>query len=200
MTDSALFIHYLTISKPLGYLLVFLGMTVEGDAVLFTAAFLTHQKIFDLGDMLLVVLSGTLIGDILWYYLGLKLNNSLRFAFLRAWMDKISKPFDFQLHKRPFKTIFASKFLYGLHHAILMRTGNLKLPINKFLRIDAAAIVFWVMLVGSLGYVSSVSFSFFKHFLKFAEIMLAIGFLAFLLLIHFIRPWMIKNFADNSKA
>lgn len=198
MIDGTFFIHYLTISKTFGYLLVFLGMIIEGDAVLFTAAFLTRTNNFDLGDMFLVVLSGSFVGDILWYHLGLKLNNYQKLAFLRAWMDKISKPLDPQLHKRPFKIIFISKFLYGLHHAILMRAGNLKFPVKKFMQIDATAIVAWIMIVGGLGYLSGVSFSFFKHYLRFAEIMLVVGLLAFLSLIHFIRPWMIKSFADNS--
>lgn len=197
MTDGTLFLHYLTISKTLGYTLVFMGMMIEGDALLFTAAFLTHQQNFDLGDMLLIVLSGTFIGDLVWYYLGLKLNNSQRFTFLRAWMDKISKPFDYQLHQRPFKTIFISKFLYGLHHAILMRAGNLKLPIKKFMQIDAAAVVFWIMIVGGLGYLSSVSFSFFKHLLKFAEFTLVIGFLILVTLTHFIRLWATKSSRDH---
>lgn len=198
MTDGTLFIHYLTVSRTLGYLLVFLGMIIEGDAVLFTAAFLTHQNNFDLGDMLFVVLSGTIIGDILWYYLGFKLNYSKRFTFICAWMNKVSKPFDSQLHKRPLKTIFFSKFFFGLHHAILIRAGNLKLPLKKYLQTDAVAIIFWVMSVGGLGYLSGLSFSFFKHSLRFAEIALVIGFLVFLLIIHFIRPLITRGITNSS--
>lgn len=195
MTDGTLFMHYLTISRIFGYLLVFLGMIVEGDAVLFTAAFLTHQRNFDFGDMLLIVFGGTLIGDILWYYFGFKLNNLQKFIFLRIWMDKISKPFDPQLHKRPLRTIFISKFLYGLHHIILMRAGNLKLPMKKYLQIDVVAIVFWVTIVGGLGYLSGISFSFLKRYLQFAEIMLVIVFLTLITLSHFIYIWTTKDSA-----
>lgn len=185
--------HYLTTSKALGYSLVFGGMIIEGDAVLFTAAFLAHQHYFDWGDVLLVVLSGVFIGDILWYYLGFKLNNSPRFTLLRRWLDRISKTLDAQLQQRPLKIIFISKFLYGLHHAVLMRVGNLKLPLNKFLQTDAIAIVLWVTMVGGLGYLSGVSFPILKRSIKFAEVVLAAGFLIFLSLPRLIQLGITKN-------
>ncbi|MBI2120422.1 MAG: hypothetical protein HYT94_02240 [Parcubacteria group bacterium] len=55
MHFQSLFLYYLTVWKPLGYVLASLGMVFEGDGVLFTVAFLTSEGFFDPGDMLLVV-------------------------------------------------------------------------------------------------------------------------------------------------
>ena len=41
-------LYYLTIWKPLGYGIVFLGMIFEGDAVLFAAVFLARERFFNL--------------------------------------------------------------------------------------------------------------------------------------------------------
>lgn len=182
MTDSSLFIHYLILSRPIGYALVFTGMIIEGDILLFTAAFLTHQGIFDIGDMLVAVLAGTIVGDMLWYMLGFRLNHSS--LFLRRWIDRIAWPFDKQLMSRPFHTIFVSKFIYGIHHALLIRAGNLKLPFKKFALVDFAAIVLWIAAVGGLGYVSGLSFTLLKHYLRFAEFGLAVGLLVLFILLH----------------
>ncbi len=62
--------HYLGFWLPVGYLVVFLAMMVEGDAALFAAAFLTHQGFFNLGVIIVVVFLGVLIGDLGWYWLG----------------------------------------------------------------------------------------------------------------------------------
>lgn len=187
MTSSSLFIHYLTLSRPIGYVFVFIGMIIEGDVLLFIAAFFTHQGIFDIGDMLVAVLAGTIVGDTLWYVLGFQLNNS--FLFLKRWIDRIARPFDKQLRSRPFRTIFISKFIYGIHHALLVRAGSLKLPFKKFALVDLAAIVLWVATVGGLGYVSGSSFVFLKHYLRFAEFGLALGLVVLFILSHIIKSY-----------
>lgn len=63
-------LHYLTLWRPLGYLLTFLGLLFEGEAVIFTAAFLTHRGFFDGGDIFFVIIAGVITGDILWYLAG----------------------------------------------------------------------------------------------------------------------------------
>ena len=185
MTGYSLFIDYLTLSRPIAYLLIFAGMIIEGDVVLFAAAFLAHQKILDIGDTFIIVLFGTIIGDMLWYLAGLRLNNS--FLFLKRWADKIAQPLDGQLINHPFKTIFISKFIYGIHHAILFRAGTIKIPFRRFAVLDLPAIIIWVVIIGVLGYGAGVSFLSLKHYLQFAEFGLAASLFLFFMLLHFIK-------------
>jgi len=51
-------------------------MIFEGDIFLFTAAFLVSRGILDLGQTLIVILTGETVGDSLWYWFGRKLNHS----------------------------------------------------------------------------------------------------------------------------
>lgn len=191
MTANSFLMYYLIISRPIGYILVFIGMIIEGDILLFTAAFLTHQGIFDIGDMLIAVLAGAIIGDALWYLLGLKLNNSS--LFLTRWMDRIARPFDKQLANRPFHTIFISKFIYGIHHALLIRAGNLKLSFREFVLVDFLAIVLWIAVVGGFGYISGASFALSKQYLRFVEFGLAAGLIVFFILLHIIKVYFEKR-------
>ncbi|MCX6813087.1 MAG: hypothetical protein NTV77_01185 [Candidatus Azambacteria bacterium] len=55
--------HYLAAHQMLSYAVIFFGMAIEGDILLFTAGFLTHQGYFDIGVVLLLVFLGAIIGD-----------------------------------------------------------------------------------------------------------------------------------------
>ncbi|MBI4119774.1 MAG: VTT domain-containing protein [Parcubacteria group bacterium] len=175
---DATLLHYLTAWKILGYGAIFLGMIFEGDAVLFTAAFLAHQGFFDPLNMFVVVLCGILIGDSLWYLLGHWLNTSS--AFFTKWAARIAAPFDQHLLNSPFRTIFISKFTYGFHHAILVRAGSLGLPWKNILETDIPASLLWITIVGGLGYASGAAFVLIKHYLRFAELGLLAALIIFI--------------------
>lgn len=176
--------HYVTTWRIVGYSIVFLGLLVEGDALLFAAAFLTHQGFFDLGDMTLIVFSGVLIGDSLWYLLGRKLTTSSNFLLMR--LNHIAARFDEHLRTRLLRTIFMSKFAYGIHHAIFMRTGFIGIEWKKLMKIDVSATILWVIAVGGLGYSSGAAFTSAKHYLRIAEISVLIAFILFFALEYFI--------------
>lgn len=181
MEYSALLFSYLVWWRPIGYLIIFLGMILEGDIVLFTASFLTHQGFFDIGDMTVAILGGVLIGDIFWYAMGSRISGNAQ-SFFARWIERIAHFFDKHIRQRPFRTIFISKFAYGMHHALLARAGMIRLPFREFLRNDIAASALWILIVGGLGYGSSVSFIFLKHYLRFTEVVILAGILLILFL------------------
>lgn len=177
--------------RPLGYLAVFVGMVFEGDAALFTAAFLTHQGLFDVGDMALVVFAGVFVGDLLWYQAGIWLSHTPSYSFVRRWLERITARFDSHLSKRLWHTLFVSKFAYGLHHPILMRAGAIGVPPRRFLGSDILATLLWVAIVGALGYGASASGSV-LHRLRFAERTFLFG-----LIIFFLIEWLIRRNAKR---
>lgn len=182
-------IHYLALWAPVGYLTIFLGMIFEGDLVLFTAAFLTRTGAFNPILMIVTVFSGVIIGDLLWYKLGARLNEG---SFLQRAASRLGKPFDRHLLARPLHTIFISKFVYGIHHAVLMRAGALGLDKKKFIKDDLISSFWWVTVVGGLGYFSSASFDIVKHYLRSFELFLLVGVLGFILLERLIT-WQLKK-------
>ena len=50
------FLYYLTLYKPLSYLIVFLGMIFEGDIMLFATTFLAHEGVFNIFALLPILL------------------------------------------------------------------------------------------------------------------------------------------------
>lgn len=175
---DSLVLHYLLLWKPLGYAIIFFGMMIEGDALLFMAALLTHQGFFDIGDMAFFVFFGVLIGDTLWYLLGVWFTGSI--PVVNAWVTRLARPFDHRLHKRSVRTIFISKFMYGLHRSILIRAGSAGVPLKTFIKADLLAATLWILIIGGLGYLSSASLSLFKHYIRFTEVAILLALIIFL--------------------
>lgn len=169
---SAIF-HYLTLWPPVGYLFIFVGLAVEGEATLFAVAFLTKLGYFSLTWALAATLSGVFIGDFLWYVLGRYLEAAP--VLIRQWVARVAAPFDGHIARRPLRTIFITKFAYGIHHAVLVRAGSLNLPLDRLMRCDVAASVVWILVVGSLGYFSGASLALGERYLRSAEVTLLVG-------------------------
>lgn len=182
-------INFLQHHSILGYVVVFIAMIFEGDVFLFTAAFLTHLGFFDPVNMFVAVVTGALSGDLFWYWLGLRLNGSTGFT---RWAKKIAAPFDDHLLQRPWHTIFLSKFIYGIHHAILVRAGMLKFKLSRYFKIDLISTLAWTTIVGGLGFLSSLSFERMRHQIKFMEgLLLAV--ILILLLVSYLVSYQAKK-------
>lgn len=161
------------------YLLIFLGMLMEGELVAFGAAFLVHRGAIMLIPTALVVILGTWLGNFLWYLLGRHQNRWP--AFIRKLADRVSGRIDDHLRRRPFHTILMTKFTYGLHRAILLRAGAIGLPTKTFLRSDLLASTFWLSVVAAVVYFSKFSLVFLHQYFRAGEIVLLLAFVIFLL-------------------
>lgn len=181
---------YLTHWRSAGYALIFIGMLVEGDILIFSAFFLAHQGFFDLGDLGIFVVTGALLGDSLWYLLGRFIDNHVsnnsRMSFVTRCIARIAMPLDSHLRDHPYRTVFISKFTYGLHHALLTRLGMQRFPWKKFIHIDVIATLPWILAVGGLGYFSGAAFLASKRYLRFAEAGLLFSLIFFLVVEHFV--------------
>jgi membrane protein DedA with SNARE-associated domain len=159
-------------------------MFLEGDIFLFSAFFLAREGVFNLWPLIGFSYFGVLLGDLMWYRLGIKVDKSNSRLLRHA--EKIAAPFDEHLISRTFRTIFISKYTYGIYHAILLRAGMLRFPIRRFVGYDAVSTIAWMSIVGGLGYFSSFYFSMIKNYIKFAEVGLLLGVLLFVFVSYYL--------------
>lgn len=146
-------------------------MMVEGDAIIFTSFFLVSVGILDLPITALVLFSGAIIGDTLWYHVGHTSRPKNRFSlWLLNLSSKLTSRFDNHLIEKTPHSIFISKFTYGLHHLLLLRAGVLHIDFRKLIRTDIFTTIAWIILVGGLGYISGASFQLVRHKLEYLEI------------------------------
>ena len=194
MKSHSLFLFYLPLWRPLGYTLVALGAIFEGDGTVFTSGFLTAGGFFDVGDMLIISFFSVLLGDMMWYAIGR--NYISRYPRIVASVNTFAKPFDRHITEHSTRTLIITKFLYGAHHAVLIRAGMHHLDFKKFIKGEIFAIPIWICTVGGLGYFSERTLHPVRHYLKFAEISLVLGLLAFFALeylLHFLSNRELKN-------
>jgi membrane protein DedA with SNARE-associated domain len=105
-------------------------------------------------------------------------------AFIKHWFGKITQPINRRLAHRPSLVIFVSKFTYGLNRATLMRAGAHEMKFKSFFLTDLFTIFCWMSVIGNLAYFSSMSSSYLKHYLKYAEVGLLIGIVFMVICIH----------------
>lgn len=197
MGISAIILYDLVVYAWLGYVLAFLGMIFEGDATLFAFAFLTNVGFFGFYLMSAAIIGGVLCGNIFWYWLGKKFGKSK--FFLVAWANRATEIFDEHLCERTFRTLFISKFTYGLNHLMLFRAGVIKIPYKKYLKYDFTAAIAWILLVGGLGYFSGASYDLIKKYVRFVEIALLALLVLFIFADYFLSKFFKKKLISKKQ-
>ncbi len=175
------FNDFLTAHQSIGYVIAFLGIALEGEVTLFTAAFLASRGYFDPVFLFALAFAGAIIGDNIWYVLGEIAREKNRFSKIRRLAEKATGSFDEHLKSHPMKTFFVSKFAWGLHRPIVFKSGILKVPFGSFLKGNAIATAVWIFFVGGLGYLSSVVLGA-RRYLRYTEISLLSAILVFVLI------------------
>jgi membrane protein DedA with SNARE-associated domain len=187
---ETLLFQYLFLWKPLGYFLVFLGLALEGDTALFIASFLAYHGFLDVGNFLLIAFSGAIIGDIFWYWLGRHINSSS--SFINKITNRIKFADDHLINRLP-RTVFVSKFTYGIHHLVMLRAGALGVNLKELTKYNLFPTFLWVLAIGGLGYLSGASFVLIKKYVKFVEVGLLIALIIFFIIEKFIKKRSEKN-------
>ncbi len=191
---KSLFLSQIATLHPIIYLVIFVIMMIEGDAVIFTSFFLVHAGIFEFYRTVIAVFSGAIIGDLLWYFVGHTSEPTNRFSlWLLNLSERLTSKFDSHLKERTFHTIFLSKFTYGLHHLLLLRTGSLHIDFKKVIKTDLVATTVWILIIGVLGYASGASFTLVKHRIQYFEIGFLGAVLIFIILGEIISRILRKN-------
>lgn len=135
-----------------GYVILFFAMIVEGEILLIVAGMLARLKALDLGDVLWISFAGVMIGDVLWYGLGILTARSGRFAYLANYAEKSVYKFLPNFRERPFRSILLSKFIYGANHATLILSGIMRVKFSVFVKAEAYASFVWVAVYAVAGF------------------------------------------------
>jgi lysylphosphatidylglycerol synthetase-like protein (DUF2156 family) len=133
-----------------GYLLLFVGVAVEGDAFLLAAAFLAHRGYLHLGWVIAVAACATLAADQVYYQLARSRGREAfarraatdpRFGRVRGWLEK-----------RGSLLLFLSRFMYGFRIAIPVSCGAAGMPAPRFVAVNLAGSLVWAVFFGVVGY------------------------------------------------
>lgn len=138
-----------------GYLILFPGIVVEGEAFLLAGAFMAHRGVFDLPVVIAVAVAATMCGDQVYY-------RAAR-ARGRSWLErrkgaraKYSKWIDLTARKGIW-LLLASRWTFGLRIVIPAACGAVGMRPTIFTAVDFVAVLIWALALGLAGYYSGAA-------------------------------------------
>ena len=133
-----------------GYLAVFLGTFLEGEAILVIAGFFAHTGQMKFIPVMLIGFAGTYVGHLFWFWLGRRHGVRLldRFPRMRMHFGKSIRMFE----RYGVAAIMITQWLYGLRITCAVVVGISKISLIKFLFYEAVACLIWAAGITALGY------------------------------------------------
>ncbi len=138
--------------QVLAYAILYIGLIFEGELFLISTGILAHLGALNFSVSMIFLLLGGLSKTFLGYTLGeflfTKFGHHKFFKFVQKRVYTLLPKFK----ARPFWSIFASKFIMGANHFVILFSGFEKIDYKKFLKAEVSATIVWVPLMMSLGY------------------------------------------------
>ncbi len=170
-------IYALTLASYTKYFLVFIGAIIEGPILMVAAGFFLRFDVFSLVPLFTVLVLGDLLADIGWYAVGyyfaepLIRKNGKFFGVTADLFEKMKK----LLTEHQTKILLGSKVTigFGLALVTIVAAGASKIPIKKYIAINALGEIIMVTVLLSVGYWFG---QFYSQIAKgFKEVFLAVG-------------------------
>jgi len=166
-----------------GYLGIFIGTLLEGEATVILAGIAAQQGFLELRSIVVVALFGTILGDQIFYYLARWKGYAwaCRSKCFRKNYPKASE----LLHRHATWLILCSRFLYGLRAVIPASCGVLRIPAWRYSLLNLISALLWTPLMGYLGYSFGHSIQTFLKEWQSLELVFIGTILLFLLMVWF---------------
>jgi membrane protein DedA with SNARE-associated domain len=153
-----------------GYLAVFLGSLIEGDALVLVASFLAYLGKLNLTLVMLAAFFGTWLSDIIWFLLGRY--STTAFLARWPWLQNLSNRSIDIVGRRPKLMALSVRFMYGLRMIIPFSLGKTSMSTQSFLFYNAIGVSIWVGVFTAIGYFFAVIAETFFGRMKHLEIIL----------------------------
>lgn len=133
-----------------GYLAVFFGTLLEGEAILMIAAYAAHRGYLSLPVVIAVAVVGATLGDQLFFLAGRFFGPTLvtRVQTLRDRQHRVNA----LLVRHHAWLIVALRFAYGLRIAGPIIIGMSELPASRFFFFNAVGALIWAPVIAAVGY------------------------------------------------
>ena len=136
--------------QDFGYLAVFVGTLLEGEAILVAAGFFASRQYLDPVAVGVVAFVGAYLGHLFWFWLGRVHGVRLldRFPRLQRHFGKGVRVFE----RYGVTAIILTQWLYGLRITCAVIIGMSRIGLVKFLLYQAVSCAIWVIAITAAGY------------------------------------------------
>ncbi len=188
MSGIEYFIHS---NIALVYIIIFFGVIIEGEGIVLFSSVFAWQGLLNWPLLTLVIITGTISGDLLWYGAGRYLKGT-KFG---CWLDKRYEKYGGALlgdkvMARYHWYAILNKFMYFTTKPTIFLVGWHDFNFKKFLKITSYSTVIWTLTMLLLGSI----FGYTIHLIGFKKIVHRVEIFAVLLFVGiFILEWGIKK-------
>lgn len=136
--------------QDFGYLAIFVGTFLEGEAILVAAGFFASRNYLDPVGVGAVAFAGAYLGHLFWFWLGRVHGVRLldRFPRMKRHFGKGVRVFE----RYGAAAIILTQWLYGLRITCAVIIGMSKISLLKFFVYQAVSCAVWVVIVTAAGY------------------------------------------------
>lgn len=136
--------------EQFGYIAIFVGTFLEGEAILVAAGFFAARGHLSLTPVFIVAFMGAYVGHIFWFWLGRAHGVKLldRFPRMNRHFGKGIRVFE----RYGVAAIIITQWLYGLRITCAVIIGMSKISIVKFLFYEAVSCAVWTAVITALGF------------------------------------------------
>ncbi len=192
------FANFSEVHRILTYIIIFLGMFIEGEVVLILSGILVRGGSINFLNVVIFAFSAVVIHDIAYWFIGKKLSQLHKKKFLFFNLEKMESLFN-KIKSREGLYIFASKFAWNTNRFVLLSSGYMKTPFKRLLRNSIPAALIWTIAFVSLGFVFADQAGILKKDLKKVAIFITILLIAVILLENVFRKIIAKSGAFYKK-
>ena len=136
--------------QDFGYLAVFVGCFLEGEAILVAAGFFASRQYLDPVIVCVVAFAGAYAGHLFWFWLGRVHGVRLldRFPKMKRHFGKGIRIFE----RYGVTAIILTQWLYGLRITCAVIIGMSRIGLMKFFIYQAVSCALWAVVITMLGY------------------------------------------------
>ena len=133
-----------------GYVAILVGTFLEGETILVLAGLAAYQGYLHLSGVILAAFAGSLFGDQLFFYLGRRHSERLirRKPSWRAKLERANR----LINRFQTPLILGFRFLYGLRTVMPFAIGISRVPLLRFILLNAIGAGVWAITVSGAGY------------------------------------------------
>jgi membrane protein DedA with SNARE-associated domain len=139
-----------TLLEQFGYVAVFFGTFLEGEAILVAAGFFASRGYLSIVPVTIVAFVGAYLGHCFWFWLGRAHGVKLldRFPKMKKHFGKGIRVFE----RYGAAAIIITQWLYGLRITCAVIIGMSRISLVKFLLYEAVSCAAWAITITALGY------------------------------------------------
>jgi membrane protein DedA with SNARE-associated domain len=136
--------------EQFGYLAVFIGTFLEGEAILVAAGFFASRQYLNVYVVAIVAFAGAFAGHLFWFWLGRKYGVRLldRFPRMKRHFGRGIRVFE----RYGAAAIIITQWLYGLRITAAVIIGISRISLMKFLIYQTISCAVWVVAITAAGY------------------------------------------------